>query len=125
MKKMRPEFIENELTGNLVENKSYLPILDEAYGFTNKMFTDDENITDAISEYKDSIAQAQSNISRLNLIKNEVSKIIKTAQDRRDANLIEILKREAEEENRPISLTKEEYKEVIALGSKTNEILSF
>lgn len=111
-KKMRPEFIENESTGSLTENTNYLSVLDEAYSFTNKMFTDDESITDATLEYKDSIAQAQSNISRLNLIKSEVSKIIKTAQDRRDANLIEILKREAEKENRPISLTKEEYKRI-------------
>lgn len=124
-KKMRTEFIEDESTSILKENKSYLSILDEAYSFTNKMYEDDENINDAISEYKDSIAQAQSNTSRLNLIRSEVSKIIKDAQDRRNANLIEILKKEAIRENRKEPLTEAQYKEEYKECLEEEDILYF
>jgi hypothetical protein len=106
---MKSEYIENELTGESRKNSAYVEMLDEGYSITKNMISDSESLNEKTQEYKDSIIEAQSNISKLNIIRSEVTKIIQAAQARRDANLLEILKRESEANKTPL-LTKEQYK---------------
>ena len=91
---MQKEFFEKENSSELIRNPSYLPMAEEGLEITKDILAYDQNIKEVSQEYKDAISQINSNIGKLNNIRNEVSKIIKTAQDRRDANLIRILNEE-------------------------------
>ncbi len=91
---LQKEFFEKENSSELIKNPSYLPMAEEGLAITKNILAYDQDIKDITEEYKDAISEANSNISKLNLIRSEVSKIIKIAQDRRDANLIKILNEE-------------------------------
>lgn len=91
---MQKEFFEKENSSELIPNPSYLPMAEEGLNITKNILSYDQDIKDITEEYKDAISEANSNINKLNAIRSEVSKIIKIAQDRRDANLIRILNEE-------------------------------
>ncbi len=88
---LQKEFFEKENSSDLIKNPSYLPMAEEGLSITKNILSYDQSIKDTSSEYKDEITEANLNIGKLNAIRSEVSKIIKIAQDRRDANLIKIL----------------------------------
>lgn len=92
---MLKPYLENELTSNQLPNPAYLPMAETGLNITKDIVSYDEDIATMTQDYKDSIVQANSNIYKLNKIKDEVSKIIKAAQDRRNANMIRILNEEA------------------------------
>lgn len=66
----------------------------DGYNITKDMLTYNDDTITAIEDYNDAIIQAESNTQKLNNIKNEVSKIIKAAQDRRDDALLEKIKKD-------------------------------
>lgn len=91
---MLKPFIENEKTGELAENTRYLPMAEAGLNITKDILSYDEDIKTATQDYQDAIIQANSNVYKLDAIRKRVNSIIKTAQDRRDAKLLEILKEE-------------------------------
>ena len=88
---IQKEFFEKENSSELIPNPSFIPMAEEGLKITRNIISYDENIKTARTNYKDAIAQANSNIHKMNAIKAKVSIIIKAAQDRRDANLIKII----------------------------------
>lgn len=107
-----PTFMK-ENTEELEKNTAYLAVAEVATPITQNITQYDEDIKNLIQEYKDGIIQANSNIYKLQGIKDKVSTIIKAAQARRDSKMIEILNNEAKRTGGKV-LTIEEYKDKYA-----------
>ncbi len=83
------EYVEVESEpANTYKNPSYMPMAAGGYDLTKDIIFYDNEIYKSKQEYSDSVAQAKINISKLESIRTEVSKIIVAAQNRRDANLL-------------------------------------
>jgi len=114
-KNVTQKYIENELTpidtspGSKDENPSYMPMSQAGYDLTKDILFYNDEISKSTKNYTDNIAQAKINIAKLEVIKAEVSKIILAAQDRRDARLVDILKKESTDNGTPL-LTPAQYK---------------
>ncbi len=85
---MQNEFLEKENVSVLPKNPAYVEMINDGYSYTKNIVSYNDDINTAIEDYNTSIVQAQTNTQKLNNILSEVSKIIKAAQDRRDANLL-------------------------------------
>jgi hypothetical protein len=92
--KIKSQFITNESTSAVTENPKYLPMINAGIAITKNMVQYDEEITSSTENYLESIVQAEENTVKLTAIKAQVSKIINDAQKRRDAKLLEILRKE-------------------------------
>ena len=90
------EYFIHEDTAEKIPNSAYLPVGKVAYPIAGQIMDYNQEITDKINAYKDNIATVQAGVYELEKIKTEVDKIIKAAQQRRDARMIEILNEEAE-----------------------------
>ena len=90
-KNITKKYIENEKTSALVENKQYIPMAEAGLDLTKNITFYNDDIIEATNNYNEAIAQAKINIAKLEPIKTEVSGIIKTAQDRRNKRLVDIL----------------------------------
>lgn len=75
-------------------NPSYIPMAESGLDLTKNITYYDEEINDLTDEYNNAISQASTNISKLEIIRDEVSTIIKAAQDRRDTALLEKIKKD-------------------------------
>jgi hypothetical protein len=93
-KNMVNKYIETENTPDLITNKGYIQMAESGLNLTKDISYYNDDISKTLQDYRDSINQAQLNISKLEPIKVEVSKIIKAAQDRRDAALLEKIKKD-------------------------------
>jgi hypothetical protein len=91
---MTREYNETEDSTTRTLNSSYIPMAEEGLSLTRDIVAYDEDITAVMNQYRSDISQAKANIGKLEAIKKQVSIIIKTAQDRRDANLVKILEEE-------------------------------
>ena len=69
-------------------NPDYIPMAVSGYNLTKDMMYYNDDNTKAIQDYKDAIKQAQVNIAALRPIEDQVSTIIKAAQDRRNQRLV-------------------------------------
>lgn len=110
---MQSPYLEEENTAELLENTAYLPVAETGSNLTKDILNYSLELDKTVQDYKDYIIQANSNVYKLDKIKDEVSKIIKAAQGRRDARLLEILKAESERNGTPImsaAAYKEKYK---------------
>jgi len=110
-KKMTSQYLESEdkaitlpvydAAGNITKkgdlNPSYVPMAQTGLDLVKDMSTYDEDISKAKQDYLDAMTQAKVNISKLEIIKTEVSKIIVAAQKRRDENLVKILAKESKD----------------------------
>ena len=92
---MQKQFIEREDTSELTPNPAWLPMASDGLNITKNIVNYDTDISTTAQGYRDDIIQANANISKLNVIKDQVSVIIKAAQKRRDDNLVKILNDEA------------------------------
>jgi len=88
------EFDTREDTAIMTRNPGYLPMIASGSKITSNIVTYNEEINELIENYKDQTVNAEANIYKLNEIKNEVSKIITQAQDRRAKEMIEKIKEE-------------------------------
>jgi len=115
---------ENEMTGELEANPSYIPMAEEGYSLTKDMLSYSEEITESTALYNEYIATAKANVGKLESIKAEVSKIIKEAQGRRDASLLRTLNDEAKDSGEPI-LSMTEYQKKYASCLDEENILYY
>jgi hypothetical protein len=76
------------------KNPTYIPMAKEGLTLTKKMDSYNEEIIQANEDLKDMINETDSIVNKLEIIKNEVSKIIKDAQDRRDGAITEALNKD-------------------------------
>ncbi|MHB9148422.1 MAG: hypothetical protein ACYC2U_08715, partial [Candidatus Amoebophilus sp.] len=81
---MRSKYIENELTGESTPNPSYVPMVEDGYTATKDIVATNDQLATASQDYRDAITEAQSNTNKLNIIRSQVTAIIKAAQIRRD-----------------------------------------
>ncbi len=88
------EFIEREDSARIEKNPAYIPMIKAGSEITSAISLYEEEVEEKTDKYKDAIQTADSNIYKLNEIKNEVSKIITQAQDRRAKEMIEKIKEE-------------------------------
>ena len=96
-KNMTSKYLEYEnrpLDMNLDKNPAYIPMSEAGLNLTKDIVYYNDEVSKSIADYKDTITQTQLNISKLEPIKVEVSQIIKAAQDRRDAKLLEKIKKD-------------------------------
>lgn len=115
--KMLSEFIEEENHSGVFTNTSYVPMAKEGYAITNNIMSYDKDISSQTDSYNYSMVQAEENTAKLTSIKNEVSKIIKDAQGRRDKNLLKII----DEENK--RTCQEKYDACLSNGSASSGTL--
>lgn len=99
---MQAAYLTEENTSELKENTAYLPMAETGLNTTKDIITYASDIEETTQSYKDSIIQADSNVYKLDEIKNEVSKIIVAAQARRDQNYLKILNEEAVRSGKPV-----------------------
>ncbi|NVN96665.1 hypothetical protein HXX01_00185 [Candidatus Nomurabacteria bacterium] len=90
---MQKEYIENEATYDLTPNPAYLKMSQEGLNITKDIVSYDEKIKALDSQYRSDIIDANTNIKKLELIKDRVSAIILAAQKRRNDNRAEIIKK--------------------------------
>lgn len=115
-KKMTNRYIEYENRPVSEPNPAYIEMAESGFEFTKNIVSYADDTNNAQIDYADAISKAKINIAKLDPIKNEVSLIIKKAQDRRDKNLIKILNEESERTGRknakgePYVLSEAEYK---------------
>jgi hypothetical protein len=83
-----PENESESITSSTPTNPSYMPMAESGLDLTKNILYYANDIEEVSKKYEDAITQAQININKLEPIRVEVSKIIKAAQDRRDANLL-------------------------------------
>lgn len=95
-KKMTNRYIEHENKPVAELNTAYIPMAESGFEFTKNIVSYADDTINAQNDYASTISSAKINIAKLDPIKNEVSLIIKEAQDRRDANLTKILNEEAQ-----------------------------
>ncbi|MFA6514711.1 MAG: hypothetical protein WCT42_00395 [Candidatus Paceibacterota bacterium] len=135
------EYLQNEkypVNIDLDKNPSYIPMAEEGLALTKDIVSYDEDINSVMDQYRSDIAQANANIGKLETIKRQVSNIIKAAQDRRDANLIEQVNKinslaienckaaqvECDNSTENVSLCLEEYNICIENSVKSGGILT-
>jgi hypothetical protein len=106
---MQKQFIEKEDTSEQLPNSAWLPMASDGLNITKDIVSYSTDIAQTAQNYKDDIIQENTNISKLNVIKDQVSVIIKAAQKRRDDNLLKILAAEATRNGTPV-LTAAQYK---------------
>jgi hypothetical protein len=106
---MTKEYLDTETSIGVNKNPAYIPMAQSGLDLTKNITYYNDDTTEAIQNYTDAINQAKINIAKLNPIKTAVSAIIKAAQDRRDARLLEILKNESNRNGTPV-LTAAQYK---------------
>lgn len=73
------------------KNTDYIPMIEEGYSVTKNMLSTSEKINENTLVYKEDIIKTESNISKLDLIKKEMDSIIKTAQNRRNEKIKNIV----------------------------------
>ncbi|MFA6392779.1 MAG: hypothetical protein WCW54_01690 [Candidatus Paceibacterota bacterium] len=105
---MTREYNDTETSIREIKNPSYVPMAQNGLDFTKDILYYNDQTSQKIQEYTDAVAQAKINIAKLQPIRDEVSGIIKAAQDRRDANLVKILNDEATRTGGKV-LTKAQY----------------
>lgn len=106
---MQTPFLQKENSSEMLPNSAYLEVAESASNVTKNILTYDEEISQMKDDYKQAVSDTDTNVYKLNKIKDEVSKIILAAQERRDARLIEILNAESERNGTPI-MTEAQYK---------------
>jgi len=121
---MQTPFLQKEDSEELIKNTSYLPVAEVASTITKNILTYDEDIKEMTEHYKSEIIQANTNIYKLDQIKNEVSIIIKAAQARRDARLLEVLNNEAKRTGGAV-LTEPDYKKKYATCLEEENIIFY
>lgn len=105
---MTREYDDTETSIGINKNPSYVPMAQSGLDLTKDISYYNDDINTKIQDYTDAVAQAKINIAKLQPIRDEVSGIIKAAQDRRDANLVKILNDEATRTGGKV-LTKAQY----------------
>lgn len=111
LNKIQKQFLEYENTPILTPNPSWVPMAQDGIKITKNIVTYNEEIIDATKDLKDSIDDANLNIYKLEEIRKEVSKIIQSAQERREieGGIIkeEIISKIMEENGftRPVAIT--------------------
>ena len=118
------EYFLHEDTAEKIPNTAYLPVGKVAYPITGQIVDYDEQVSTRINEYRDNIATVQAGVYELEKIKVEVDKIIKAAQQRRDARMLEILNNEAVQSGQP-SMTENQYKNKYAECLETEQIIFY
>lgn len=108
---MQKPFLQKENIEQLIPNTSYVPMINDGYNYTSNLYSQEEEIYDTTQDYIASIIESQSNIAKLKKILSGVSKIIKAAQERRDANLLEQIN--AIDQNMTVAQYKAEYSECL------------
>ncbi len=112
---MQQEFIQNERLFVQEKNPAWIPMAKEGLTLTKKMISYDEEIIQANEDLKDMIAETDSIVNKLEVIRYDVSKIIKAAQDRRDGAITEALNKDPYNKGyKSITEYKSEYKECLA-----------
>lgn len=106
---MQTQFFYREDVEGQIENTAYLDVATTATPVIKQIKQYETDIADLTEEAKDNIIEADNNVYKLDKIKDEVSKIIKAAQARRDTEMIRILNEEAERTGLPV-LTEASYK---------------
>jgi hypothetical protein len=106
---MQKPFIQKENSSEMIPNPAYLEVAESASNVTKNILTYDQEIFEMNANYKQAISDTNTNLYKLDKIKNEVTNIILAAQERRDIRLIEILNAESERNGTPI-MTKAQYK---------------
>lgn len=107
---MQKQFFYREDREEPIKNTAYLEIATVATPITKEIVQYNEDISNMTQEIKEAIVTTDSNIYKLQKIKDEVSKIIVTAQARRDKNMLKILNEEAERTGNSV-LTEAQYKQ--------------
>lgn len=105
-KKMTDKYIEQEnktLDINTDLNPAYVPMAESGFSFTSNILNYYNDSVDAQSTYTSAISQAKINVAKLEPIKQEVSKIISDAQNRRYKKLADL-------ENTTVENIKTKYK---------------
>lgn len=110
---MQTQYLAHENEDTVANNPAWLPMASEGLDITRNIASYNDDITENADNYRDTIVKTNANINSLNLIKNEVSLIIRAAQKRRDDKLVQILAEEAARNNTPV-LTKAQYEEKYA-----------
>jgi len=121
---MQTEFLQREDIPDLIPNPVWLPMASEGLAITKNIVAYNDDIITTADGYKDAIIDANSNVSKLNQIKSEVSAIIKAAQTRRDAKLLKILNDDAVA-NKTAVLTEAQYREKYKSCLKEEEIVYY
>ena len=88
------EFNSREDTAVLTKNPGYLPMISAGSKITGNIFAYNDEVSELTENYKKEIINAEANIYKLNEIKNEVSKIVVAAQNRRANKMIGKIKEE-------------------------------
>ena len=99
---MQKQFLEQENVPVLIPNTAWLPMASDGLNITKDITNYAHDINQTIEDTKDNIITANSNITKMDAIKKQVSLIIKDAQTRRNANLIRILNEEATRNKTPV-----------------------
>lgn len=73
------------------ENPNYVPMAEAGFDLTKNILYYNDDVEKAKVDYNNAMSVARVNISKLDPIKSEVSGIIKTAQDRRNKELVTTL----------------------------------
>ena len=107
---MQKQFFYREDREEPIKNTAYLEIATVATPITKEIVQYNEDISNMTQEIKEAMVTTDSNIYKLQKIKDEVSKIIVTAQARRDKNMLKILNEEAERTGNSV-LTEAQYKQ--------------
>lgn len=118
------EYFIHEDTAEKIPNSAYLPVGKVAYPIAGQIMDYDQEIKDKTNAYKDNVATVQAGVYELEKIKVEVDKIIKAAQQRRDARMIEILNDEAKRNGTAV-LTPAEYQKKYANCLETEQIVFY
>ncbi len=87
---IQEQFLETEDSPDLIENPKWLPVASDSLNLTSKMEFYEEEINYTEAEQRDAIKVANSNMYKLELIRKEVSQIVKAAQQRRMLKLNEL-----------------------------------
>lgn len=90
-KNMTNKYSETEISSDLIPNEDYISMSVSGLDLTKNILFYNDDITKAVTDYTDAMAQAKINIAKLEPIKTEVSGIILAAQKRRNKNLENLL----------------------------------
>lgn len=107
------EFNAREDTAVLTKNPGYLPMISAGSKITGNIFAYNDEVTELTEDYKKEIINAEANIYKLNEIKNEVSKIVVAAQNRRANKMIGKIKEEEGLTNFTIQDFEERYRDCL------------
>ena len=108
------EFNSREDTAVLTKNPGYLPMISAGSKITGNIFAYNDEVTELTENYKKEIINAEANVYKLNEIKNEVSKIVVAAQNRRANKMVGKIKEEEGLTNFTIQDFEERYKDCLA-----------